>query len=149
MCAPLTSPPPLHPLTSPPPHLSTPTPLHPSTSPPPHLSTSTPSPLDPSTSPPPHLSTSPTLHLSDTSRSPHSYELNGQHFFFVSRQKMERDIQNNQFIEHGYLDGDYYGTSINSIRDETNSGKTCLLVLIPAVSVIFNAHRVIQAKYTD
>lgn len=50
---------------------------------------------------------------------------------------MERDIQNNQFVEHGYLDGDYYGTSVNSIRDVTNSGKTCLLVLIPAVSVTF------------
>ena len=80
---------------------------------------------------------SPLHPFSDTSRSPYSYELNGQHYFFVSRQKMERDIQNNQFVEHGYLDGDYYGTSVNSIRDVTNSGKTCLLVLIPAVSVTF------------
>ena len=127
-----------------------PSPQHPSTSPLLHLPPSThpsfPSPLHSFSLPLPplhfsnllmhsHLHSSTHTHP-DTSRSPRSHEINGQNFHFVSWQKMERDIQNNQFVEHGYLEGDYYGTSINSIRDVINSGKTCLLVLFPSVSII-------------
>ena len=71
----------------------------------------------------------------DTSRSPRADEENGKDYFFVRRNQMERDIQNNQFVEHGFLNGNYYGTSVNSIRSVTNSGKTCVLTLIPQVSV--------------
>lgn len=115
--------------------------FHPSTHSLLHLSN--PPPSTHSIIPPPLTLPSPTLHPltsththPDTSRSPRSHEINGQNFHFVSWQKMERDIQNNQFVEHGYLEGDYYGTSINSIRDVTNSGKTCLLVLFPSVSIM-------------
>ena len=41
----------------------------------------------------------------------------------------------NRFVEHGFLDGNYYGTSIDSIRNVINSGKT-LLTLLPQVSEI-------------
>ena len=49
---------------------------------------------------------------------------------------MERDIRTNRFVEHGFLDGNYYGTSIDSIRNVINSGKICLLTLLPQVSEI-------------
>ena len=71
----------------------------------------------------------------DTSRCPRPNERNGQHFHFVSRQQMERDIWINRFVEHGFLDGNYYGTSIDSIHNVINSGKT-LLTLLPQVSEI-------------
>ena len=41
----------------------------------------------------------------------------------------------NRFVEHGFLDGNYYGTSIDLIRNVINSGKT-LLTLLPQVSEI-------------
>ena len=47
---------------------------------------------------------------------------------------MERDIRNNHYVEHGYFSGHYYGTSIRSIRSIIDSGRTCILVLIPSVS---------------
>ena len=38
---------------------------------------------------------------------------------------------NGRMIEHAYLNGSYYGTSVSSIRNVVNSGKTCLLLLDP------------------
>lgn len=68
-------------------------------------------------------------HSPDTSRAPQTGEVHGTHYFFASTQQMERDIQNNQFVEHGFLDGHYYGTSLHAIRRVMDSGKTCLLIL--------------------
>ena len=71
---------------------------------------------------------------SDTSRPPRSGEEEKGQYEFVSRQQMERGIRNNQYVEHGYFSGHYYGTSIRSIRSITDSRRTCVLVLIPSVS---------------
>ena len=73
------------------------------------------------------------MNCSDTSRPRKPDERNGKHFHFVSRQEMERDIENYAFVEHYYCDGHYFGTSINSIRNVMNSGLTCLLDLDPQV----------------
>lgn len=67
----------------------------------------------------------------DTSRDQNVNEHNGVDFFFVSRRKMEQDIQNNLFVEHAFHNGHYYGISVNSIRNIINEGKTCLLIVAP------------------
>ena len=82
-----------------------------------------------------HPSLTPHDAFTDTSRPALPGEEEKKQYVFVSRQRMERDIQNNQFAEHGYFNGHYYGTSINSIRTIINSGKTCILVLIPQVRI--------------
>ena len=46
---------------------------------------------------------------------------------------MERGIENNSFVEYVFLDGHYFGTSINSICNVMNSGLTCILDLDPQV----------------
>ena len=69
----------------------------------------------------------------DTSRPPRPGEEERGQYKFVSRQKMERDIRSNQYVEHGYFNGHYYGTSIKSIRSVMDSGRICILVLIPSV----------------
>ena len=73
---------------------------------------------------------------SDTSRPPQPSEVDQKVYHFVSKQCMEKDIQNNKFVEHGFFSGHYYGTSINSIRSVVNARKTCILVLIPQVSPV-------------
>lgn len=73
------------------------------------------------------------MNRSDTSRPRKPDEQNGKHFHFVSRQEMERDIENCVFVEHYYDDGHYFGTSTNSIHNVMNSGRTCLLDLEPQV----------------
>lgn len=82
----------------------------------------------------------PTINLllmkcSDTSRPQNPDERDGKHFHFVSRQEMERDIENNIFVQHNYHDGHYFGTSVDSIRNVMNSGLTCLLDLDPQVNL--------------
>ena len=69
----------------------------------------------------------------DTSRPRQPDERNGKHHHFVSREEMERRIENNSFVEYAFLNGHYFGTSIRSIRNVMNSGLTCLLNLDPQV----------------
>ena len=71
----------------------------------------------------------------DTSRPRRPNERNGKHYHFVSRDEMERAIENNLFVEYVYLNGHYFGTSVNSIRNVMNSGLTCLLDLDPQVYI--------------
>ena len=73
------------------------------------------------------------MNCPDTSRPRKSNEQNGKDFHFVSRQKMERDIENYAFVEHFYHEGHYFGTSVDSIHNVMNSGRICLLHLDPQV----------------
>ena len=54
----------------------------------------------------------------DTTRLPNDGEVDGRDYHFVrSREQMERDIQNNLFIEAGQYNDNLYGTSIQAVRD--------------------------------
>jgi hypothetical protein len=82
-----------------------------------------------------------------TSRPPRPGEEERGQYEFVSRQQMERDIRNNHYVEHGYFSGHYYGTSVRSIRSITDSGRTCILVLIPSVSTTHtHTHPIVLQK---
>lgn len=55
--------------------------------------------------------------LSDTTRPRRDNEVDGQDYHFVvSREQMEKDIQDNKFIEAGQFNDNLYGTSIQSVR---------------------------------
>ncbi|VEN40426.1 unnamed protein product [Callosobruchus maculatus] len=54
-------------------------------------------------------------------------EENGKEYFFVSREKMEEDIEAGKFIEFGEYKGNLYGTSADSVKEIVNSGKVCIL----------------------
>lgn len=54
---------------------------------------------------------------SDTTRPRRDNEVDGQDYHFVvSREQMEKDIQDNKFIEAGQFNDNLYGTSIQSVR---------------------------------
>lgn len=54
---------------------------------------------------------------SDTTRPRRENEVDGQDYHFVvSREQMEKDIQDNKFIEAGQFNDNLYGTSIQSVR---------------------------------
>lgn len=54
----------------------------------------------------------------DTTRSKREYEVDGRDYHFVeSREQMEKDIQNNLFIEAGQYNDNIYGTAIASVRE--------------------------------
>ncbi|CAH2103219.1 unnamed protein product [Euphydryas editha] len=67
------------------------------------------------------------LYNSDTSRAQKPSEQNGKEYVFVTREKMEQDISEGKFIEHGEYKGNLYGTSAESVETIVNSGRVCVL----------------------
>ncbi len=63
----------------------------------------------------------------DTSRPAKTGELDGVDYHFVSREQMERDIDDGLFIEYGEYKGNLYGTSARSVKEIIELGYTCLL----------------------
>ncbi|XP_062235807.1 MAGUK p55 subfamily member 7 isoform X1 [Platichthys flesus] len=66
-----------------------------------------------------------------TSRAKKNQESDGVEYHFISKSLFETDIQNNKFIEFGEYRGNYYGTSLDSIRSVLSKNKVCLLDVQP------------------
>nr|XP_057924713.1 discs large homolog 1-like protein isoform X11 [Doryrhamphus excisus] len=65
---------------------------------------------------------------SDTTRPKRDYEVDGRDYHFVvSREQMEKDIQEHKFIEAGQYNNHLYGTSVQSVREVAQKGKHCIL----------------------
>ncbi|CAL9689400.1 unnamed protein product [Knipowitschia caucasica] len=63
-----------------------------------------------------------------TTRPKRDYEVDARDYHFVvSREQMERDIQEHRFIEAGQYNGHLYGTSVQSVRQVAEKGKHCIL----------------------
>ncbi|XP_076248867.1 membrane palmitoylated protein 7-like protein metro isoform X3 [Calliopsis andreniformis] len=62
-----------------------------------------------------------------TSRPPRPGEINSKEYHFVSREKMEEEIDAGKFIEYGEYKGNLYGTSSESVSSLINAGYVCLL----------------------
>lgn len=66
-----------------------------------------------------------------TSRPKRNQESDGVEYHFISKHLFETDIHNNKFIEHGEYKGNYYGTSLDSVRSVLSKNKVCLLDVQP------------------
>ncbi|KAM4533800.1 MAGUK p55 subfamily member 7 isoform 2-T4 [Odontesthes bonariensis] len=66
-----------------------------------------------------------------TSRAKKNHETEGVEYRFISKHLFETDIHNNKFIEYGEYKGNYYGTSLDSIRSILSKNKVCLLDVQP------------------
>jgi guanylate kinase len=67
------------------------------------------------------------LSFAVTSRVQRPGEVNGKDYWFVSREKMEEDIQAGRFIEFGEYKGNLYGTGSETVRSVINAGQVCVL----------------------
>ncbi|KAM6969910.1 disks large homolog 2 isoform 12-T12 [Aplochiton taeniatus] len=64
----------------------------------------------------------------DTTRQRRDYEVDGRDYHFVmSREQMEKDIQEHKFIEAGQYNDNLYGTSVQSVKYVAERGKHCIL----------------------
>ncbi|XP_029374414.1 disks large homolog 2 isoform X2 [Echeneis naucrates] len=64
----------------------------------------------------------------DTTRPKRDYEADGRDYHFVmSREQMEKDIQEHKFIEAGQYNDNLYGTSVQSVKCVAERGKHCIL----------------------
>ncbi|KAK7881877.1 hypothetical protein WMY93_030286 [Mugilogobius chulae] len=66
-----------------------------------------------------------------TSRPKKNQETDGVEYHFIAKHLFETDIHNNKFIEYGEYKGNYYGTSLDSIRSVLSKNKVCLIDIQP------------------
>ena len=60
--------------------------------------------------------------VSTTTRSPREGEIDGVNYFFISRDVFEEKIKNGEFLEYNLYNGNYYGTSKESVLAKINQG---------------------------
>ncbi|XP_063046080.1 MAGUK p55 subfamily member 2a [Engraulis encrasicolus] len=66
-----------------------------------------------------------------TSRKPKAGEKESMMYAFTTRSKMDADIKNGRYLEHGEYDGNLYGTKIDSIHEVVEAGRICILDVNP------------------
>ncbi len=65
--------------------------------------------------------------ISNTTRAPRDGEINGMHYFFVSKDEFEKLINENAFLEYAKYSENYYGTNKNFVEGKIKEGKSVLL----------------------
>lgn len=67
--------------------------------------------------------------ISYTTRKPRTGEIDGVHYFFISKEEFIARIEVDEFLEHVELYGDYYGTSGIWVENRRSEGKHVFLVI--------------------
>ncbi|PVV04952.1 hypothetical protein BB560_000532 [Smittium megazygosporum] len=65
--------------------------------------------------------------VSHTTRSPRVGEKHGEAYYFVPKDEFLDLVKKNGFIEHAQFSGNYYGTSVQAVKDVQKLGKICIL----------------------
>ncbi len=65
--------------------------------------------------------------VSVTTRSPRAGEIDGKHYYFMSRNKFEQLVAQGEFLEWAEFAGNYYGTPREAVMQQIRSGKTVVL----------------------
>jgi len=61
--------------------------------------------------------------ISTTTRPIRKGESDGVHYHFVGEEEFKKDIDDEMFLEHAYVHGNYYGTSIRPVKKALKDGK--------------------------
>ncbi|MGD1873784.1 MAG: guanylate kinase [Mastigocoleus sp.] len=81
--------------------------------------------------------------VSATTRSPRPGEVEGQHYYFLSRSKFEQSVAQGEFLEWAEFAGNYYGTLREPVKDRVNSGQNVVL------EIELEGARQVRASYPD
>lgn len=65
--------------------------------------------------------------ISMTTRPPREGEVDGEDYYFVSKEEFERRIREDQFIEYAEFVGNYYGTPKDKVDEQLGLGKEVVL----------------------
>lgn len=65
--------------------------------------------------------------VSATTRSPRPGEVDGLHYFFLSRTEFEEKIAENGFVEYAEYNGNYYGTPYDFVNHNLSEGRNVIL----------------------
>lgn len=61
--------------------------------------------------------------ISTTTRPIRDGEVNGVDYYFVDKEEFEREVEDEMFLEHALVHGNYYGTSIKPVKKALSEGK--------------------------
>ena len=61
--------------------------------------------------------------ISTTTRAMRDGEEEGVHYHFVSQEEFQKDIEEDHFLEHAIVHGNYYGTSLKPVKQALSEGK--------------------------
>lgn len=65
--------------------------------------------------------------ISMTTRKPRNGEVDGKEYYFVTRERFEKAIENNELLEHAEFVGNYYGTPLEYVEKKRNEGYNVVL----------------------
>lgn len=67
------------------------------------------------------------LSVSVTTRAPRPGEIDGFHYFFKTREEVERMIKNDELLEYAQYSGNYYGTPRAAVEEHLKAGRNVIL----------------------
>ncbi len=62
-----------------------------------------------------------------TTRTPRPGEVNGENYFFATREEFEKMVEKDELLEHAFIHTNYYGTPKKFVFDEIEKGEIVLL----------------------
>lgn len=65
--------------------------------------------------------------ISMTTRKPRDGEIDGEDYYFVTREEFEQRIKDDRFLEYAEFVGNYYGTPKDKIDEQLDNGKEVVL----------------------
>ncbi|MDX4059555.1 guanylate kinase [Aliarcobacter skirrowii] len=78
--------------------------------------------------------------ISTTTREPREAEEDGIDYFFVSKERFEEDIKDENFLEYAKVHDNYYGTSLKQVIEALNAGKLVIF------DIDVQGHKIIRKK---
>ncbi|GAM41205.1 guanylate kinase [Talaromyces pinophilus] len=65
--------------------------------------------------------------ISHTTRSPRAGEEDGREYYFTTKEDFLKLVSENGFIEHAQFGGNFYGTSVQAVRNIASKQRICIL----------------------
>jgi len=67
------------------------------------------------------------LSISATTRKPRENEVDGVHYYFISKEDFEKKIDDNEMLEYAVYGDNYYGTPYDFVNKNLSEGKNVIL----------------------
>lgn len=67
------------------------------------------------------------ISISATTRSPRPGEINGKHYYFITKEQFEEELENDDMLEYAYYCGNYYGTPRKEVYKKLAEGRDVIL----------------------
>ncbi len=81
--------------------------------------------------------------ISTTTRPMREGEIEGIHYYFVTKEQFEQDIEEENFLEYALVHGNYYGTSIKPVKKALKEGKLVIF------DIDVQGHDAVQKRLAD